>query len=130
MITKVEDFEITLDTTLPEKTVIPLPDLVPNLGDVPFNFYLGEVKNDDVFIVEFDEPKKMVPSLDKKKADSSFILQYSDAEEDTPATLSMIVEVDLKERVVRAAGYGWTSALVSVEFQTPAAAGAGEETGK
>lgn len=113
---QVESFEITLDSTLPEKTVAPLTGLTLDPGSDAFSFFLVEIKNGDTVIAEFDEPKKMVPSFDKGKK-ASFILQYSDAEKEIPATLSMILEVDITEGVTRAAGYGWTSALINVEVE-------------
>jgi len=118
MNTQVEGFEITLDSTLPEKTVAPLTALPAGVAVGALSFFLVEIKNGDDVMVEFETPRKMVPSFDKTKQDACFILQYSDAEKDIPATLSMILEVDVAEGQTRAAGYGWTSALINVEIES------------
>jgi hypothetical protein len=97
-----------------EATIVKLPSSMVNKA---FDFFLTEIKNGDDVIVEFDKPKQMVPTFDKSKSDSILILQYSNAEEQIPATIAVILELDLNEGVVKMTGHGFTQATLSVEIE-------------
>lgn len=110
MSVKIENVEMQLVS--PDNKIIKLPSSLINKA---FSFFLTEIKSGDKVLVEFDKPKQMVPSFEKAKSDSILILQYSNAEKDVPATISLVLELDLDKGEVKMTGHGFTSASLSVE---------------
>lgn len=112
MSVKIENVEMKL--MFPDNNVIKLPSTLVNKA---FSFFLTDIKNGDDIIVEFDKPKQMVPSFEKAKSDSVLILQYSNAKPEVPATVSLVLELDLDESTVKMTGFGFTTATLSVEIE-------------
>lgn len=119
---KIENVEMQL--MFPDNNIIKLPSSLVNKA---FSFFLTEIKNGDEIIVEFDKPKQMVPSFEKAKSDSILILQYSNAEPEVPATIALVLELDIVKGEVKMSGHGFTSAGLSVESEEVLA---GEDLGK
>jgi hypothetical protein len=113
MSVKIENVDLVLGAPT-EATITKLPSSLVNKA---FSFFLTEIKNGDEIIVEFDKPKQMVPSFEKAKSDSILILQYSNAEPEVPATIALVLELDLTEGTVKMTGHGFTSAGLSVESE-------------
>lgn len=113
MSVKIENIELVLKDA-PEVSITKLPSTLVNKA---FGFFLTQVQNGDEVLAEFDKPKQMVPSFEKAKSDSILILQYSNAEKDVPATISLVLELDLNKGEVKMTGHGFTSAWLSVESE-------------
>lgn len=113
MAVKIENVDLTLDTST-KTTITKLPSSLVNKA---FSFFLTEIKNGDEILIEFDKPKQMVPTFDKLKSDSVLILQYSNAEPEVPATITLMFELDLNEGTVKMTGHGFTTAVLSIESE-------------
>lgn len=115
-----------IDLVCPAEGEVTLVKLESDLVNRAFGFFLSDIKQGDEIIVEFDKPKQMLPSFDKMKSDSVLILQYSNAEQDVPATVALIMELDISKQEIKMTGYGFTSATLSIDSEAPGSEGSEE----
>ena len=113
---KIENFTLCLCTPPAEWRKV-LPDNLFRDTDVPFNYYVDlVVDHDGKPLVEFDEPKRFVPSFDSKLKDHLLILQYTGEHPETAIPITLVASVNLKTKEVKVSGWGFTCANLAVEI--------------
>lgn len=101
----------------PQTNVIDLPVTLVSLSPNSFKYFIDEIKGENgEVLVSFDKPKEFVPSFDQSKEGKVLILQYSNSEEDVPATISVVASVNLETHEVKISGFGFKEVNLVVEI--------------
>lgn len=100
--------------TLPATCTYSLPSELVSLTSEPFVYYISHLILKEG-TVEFDLPKHLVPSFDKSKSGDTLIAQYSNVEKDVPATISVVLSLDLTTGDIKITGFGFEKLELMVE---------------
>jgi hypothetical protein len=123
---------MTKETTIDVKSLQPIGEVqaqVVKLNDtfnfestLPSNvfFELSMVYLPDAEAIAFPEPRRFVPSFDKSKSDSVWLLTWSNKEEVGQEVVVVNVEVDTNLGTITSTGCGYESVLINIwEYKTP-----------
>lgn len=109
-------FSVFIDCPVgPETNTYSLPSHLVSLTSEPYNYYISYLSLEEG-MVEFDVPKQLVPSFDKTKSGDTLIAQYSNVEKDIPATISVVLSLDITTGDVTVTGYGFKQLELMTEL--------------
>lgn len=101
----------------PQTNILDLPATLVSLTTTPFKYYIDQIVGENgETLVEFDKPKEFVPSFDQSNEGKVLILQYSNSEQDVPATISLVASIDVTSGEVKISGFGFHTANLVVEI--------------